>query len=1044
MKPIKLTMQAFGPYADVEIIDFSQLGNRTMFVISGKTGSGKTTIFDGISFAIYGRASGEGRMGADLRSQFAVDDLLTEVSLEFSLRNQIYYISRSPQQEKKKARGEGYTTINAKAELYMLDEQGNRKLIAANIRDTDEKIKEIIQLDSNQFRQILMIPQGDFQKLLTSDSKEKEVILQRLFRTELYKQIEEKLKEKSSLLKKEVDASLIERTRLLKGISSHGNTNLETEIGEEILNITSVLSLLNEVQTALQTDVNGILGNINRQKIVRDDAKRKADAAEDILKQMSIRDQLLQKHKDLKAREQEVENTKVSVELAHKAAKLQHQEQLCQRLKKELDSYKSRLDIDRKKMKDEQKMLATAKTRLRQEEEKQAVREKLDSHISKLVNMREDVYSFSSKQSELEQIQLKKDRYEQDINQVRNNVANLKTKIEQQKAQLKEFEQTQIEAFQKENTLNKIETVRKQLNSLSAAVKKENNIRTDFQIKTDMFEKAKVMNEDARVTLEKIEDSWLKGQAGHLAQHLENGEVCPVCGSIDHPKLATVSESDQTAEDVKAAKLAVSKSDQELLQVERSWMQLKTEAEVHKENAQHLINELIQLEPEFSLEKIDMFFQDYERRYKEMTQYLLTANEKVQKIPGLHTQMSKNEKEWERQNNQLNEMIDYEKRLSIQFVEAATIVTALSRKIPENIRLKEQFDIEVAKLEKEKQELLRALETARIEYTNISENLARLSGTISNIEAHMNEKEKALDMEREQFLIQLENEAFESYKVYHAAKLGAEEIKKSEDEIRAYREEYRSISDMLEDYETRLQGIDKPDLTILKSSLEDAEHSLTSLSDQHANLMLQMKRNEEINEMVNNINEKMKILEEEYHLVGHLSDITRGQNTYRLTFERFVLASFLDGILEAANARLTKMTSGRYQLLRKTDRSKGNVQSGLELLIFDQYTGQDRHVKTLSGGESFKAALSLALGLADIVQQHAGGVSLETMFIDEGFGTLDPESLDHAIEALMDIQSSGRLVGIISHVPELKERIEARLEVTANQYGSKTAFHFTS
>jgi exonuclease SbcC len=188
----------------------------------------------------------------------------------------------------------------------------------------------------------------------------------------------------------------------------------------------------------------------------------------------------------------------------------------------------------------------------------------------------------------------------------------------------------------------------------------------------------------------------------------------------------------------------------------------------------------------------------------------------------------------------------------------------------------------------------------------------------------------------------------------------------------------------------------------------------------------------------------MKVLEERYKLIGHLHEIAKGQNTYRITFERYVLAAFLDDILREANVRLRKMTAGRFELLRKTDRSKGNVQSGLELLVFDQYTGQERHVKTLSGGESFKASLSLALGLADVVQNYAGGVSLETMFIDEGFGTLDPESLDQAIEALMDIQSSGRLVGIISHVPELKERIDIRLEVIAGQTGSRTEFVFTN
>lgn len=202
MRPLKLTMQAFGPYAHKEVIDFTVLGNRTMFVISGKTGSGKTTIFDGISYAIYGKASGEDRNGQELRSQFADDSLLTEVSFEFKLKEKRYLIIRSPQQEKKKERGDGFTTIGAKAELFTFDEDGKELLVASSVRDVDEKVKEIMQIDSNQFRQILMIPQGEFRRLLTSDSKEKENILQRLFHTEMYKRIEERLKEQAQGLKK--------------------------------------------------------------------------------------------------------------------------------------------------------------------------------------------------------------------------------------------------------------------------------------------------------------------------------------------------------------------------------------------------------------------------------------------------------------------------------------------------------------------------------------------------------------------------------------------------------------------------------------------------------------------------------------------------------------------------------------------------------------------------------------------------------------------------------------------------------------------------
>jgi exonuclease SbcC len=233
-----------------------------------------------------------------------------------------------------------------------------------------------------------------------------------------------------------------------------------------------------------------------------------------------------------------------------------------------------------------------------------------------------------------------------------------------------------------------------------------------------------------------------------------------------------------------------------------------------------------------------------------------------------------------------------------------------------------------------------------------------------------------------------------------------------------------------------------PNLQELTELIDKITQEIKDIDDQKSDLSFKKKENEQILETIYFLNKEMKQFEEQYKMIGNLADISKGNNNLRITFERYVLGSFLDDILREANGRLLKMTSGRFQLLRKMDKSKGNTQSGLELLVVDSYTGQERHVKTLSGGESFKASLSLALGLADVVQNYAGGVSLETMFIDEGFGTLDPESLDQAIEALIDIQSSGRLVGIISHVPELKERIDVRLEVVASQSGSTTHFQF--
>jgi DNA repair protein SbcC/Rad50 len=380
--------------------------------------------------------------------------------------------------------------------------------------------------------------------------------------------------------------------------------------------------------------------------------------------------------------------------------------------------------------------------------------------------------------------------------------------------------------------------------------------------------------------------------------------------------------------------------------------------------------------------------------------------------------------------------------LTVLFTEKKTNLTRMMNVIPENLRSEAEYEKVLSSSRKRQELLVKQLEEAQQRFQAVKEKLSNETARLLDAVKHHTGKQQELETEREIFINKLAEQGFEKYGMYASSKRTEAEIRGLEAEIRSYREELRSVSDRLKELTELLTDVKTPDVEGLKLELEKLNRQIEELNQQHTNLFVKKRDNEEIYSKVESLNEQMKVFEKRYELIGHLYEIAKGQNNFRITFERYVLAAFLDDILREANGRLSKMTSGRFQLLRKTDRSKGNAQSGLELLVFDQYTGQERHVKTLSGGESFKASLSLALGLADIVQNYAGGVSLETMFIDEGFGTLDPESLEQAIEALMDIQSSGRLVGIISHVPELKERIDVRLEVMADQTGSRTEFMF--
>lgn len=1044
MRPLKLEMQAFGPYAGIEIIDFTQLQNRTMFVISGKTGAGKTSIFDGISFAIYGKASGEDRNGADLRSHFANDNLQTEVSLEFKLRDKIYYIWRAPQQEKKKARGDGYTTVNAKAELYLIDESGSRKLLAANVRETDEKIKEIIQLDANQFRQILMIPQGDFRKLLTSDSKEKELILQRLFHTEQFKKIEVKLKEKAGLLKNEVEGGIGQRSQKLREIFTNGNDELQAALAEETPSDTIILPLLETLTGEMKQTLAELQKKIEAKQKDRDAAKRKVDEAENILNEMNSLDTLKKQKALLDDKKTLIDEKKKAIDLARLAANLEHQENICQRLKKEIVERTSR----KSKMEEELGLTIKAKTvadeKLKREEEKRGVREKFHAELTRLESLREDVFSFSKRKTELNRLELETQNYRQKLDEIKRKVVEWGEALENQQNELKELRQLQDKNIVLIEEKLRLEHVIGNLNQLAMSIEKEKEAMTWLDRCEKELNLAKLKSEDATETLKHIEKRWYSEQAAILAGKLENGSPCPVCGSSQHPSPAHTSGESVSEEDFEAAKTAVHKLDEQLAEVRQRWMKAKADVDLCEKTVLERVNEIKTLLPDIRLEDTPLHLQKLTERQQELSKQIEINTMKTGKISEKEAKITQLGEELKGLNRSLDEMAEKERQAAHQFMETKAVLQSLTLSLPEGIETTDQYERRLSELKKEIQQLDNALKQAQEACAKLNEQTAAQNMALENLAEDIEKLQSSLNVEREKFLNQLHQEGFATYGEYAGSKRDPDWIQTAEKEIQAYGEEYRSITDRLKDYEDRLKGIQRPDIEKLAADFKEQENILLAMNGQLSNLLMNIKKNEEVYHDVRNLNDQIKELEKQYEIIGHLSDITRGQNTYRLTFERFVLAAFLDDILTAANGRLLKMTSGRYQLLRKKERSKGNVQSGLELLVYDQYTGLERHVKTLSGGESFKAALSLALGLADVVQEHAGGVSLETMFIDEGFGTLDPESLDQAIEALMEIQSSGRLVGIISHVPELKERIDVRLEVLAGQNGSSTEFVFLS
>ncbi|WP_018664574.1 AAA family ATPase [Heyndrickxia acidiproducens] len=1042
MRPLILTMQAFGPYAGTETIDFTQLGNRTMFVISGKTGAGKTTIFDGICFAIYGKASGEDRSGVELRSQFAKSGTQTEVALEFSLRNQHYYIWRAPQQEKKKSRGEGYTTVNAKAELYVFDDGGRKQLLASNVRDTDEKIKELLQLDVNQFRQILMIPQGEFRKLLTSDSKDKEAILQRLFHTELYKKIEDKLKDKAQDLKQDVESIQIERTRALHSLAVMDHPELAAALEEETPNDTVVLPMLDELISQMEEFLSQMKNRYSSKKEARDRAKKEWDEAEALLQQFTEKEKLQQQKRALDTKKAEIEAIQKEIELARKARAIEPQEALCRRAGKEMQAHLQKAALAKAAADRAAAALSAAGQAYRAEQEKEPLRLKIQETITTLTNLTGQVETLDVQKTEAAKLQAQYLGYRTEINARQEEL----NRLEQRQIKLKEIQkqsgQAGIRVVETERKLDALKERSKTYEKLSLARKQSENAAHKLAESERLFNSAFSVWKDAKQTYSFLQEKWQQGQAAVLAQSLAEGEPCPVCGSVHHPKAAAMHGEIPTEKDLQAAKAELERKERAKQEAETDRLRKKAEDGAFKRALENLQQEIKLEQKDFNPENLQYYQEDCSNEIEKNAVLL----RKLRKIAKQLEQIEKEIEQLEEKKRKYREAIELlqqrERKAEHDYIEKNTAYQLALESLPETIRTKNEFEEKLQGLKQQKQRLQQSLENARKEKEQAMEKVSASQAALKQLQANADSAEALLHEEQEKFSGMLAEQGFKEVGQYLKAKRDDSAITGLEQTVQAFREDYRSVSDRYLEMEKRLRDIKKPDAARLAYRVQELEQQLSDLSGQQTELAVLLRKNIEIKARVHDMNLTIKDKEEQYKLIGHLADIARGRNGYRITFERFVLASFLEDILGAANLRLRKMTGGRYQLKRKPDRSKGNVQSGLELMIFDAYTGQERHVKTLSGGESFKAALALALGLADIVQQYAGGVSLETMFIDEGFGTLDPESLDQAVETLMDIQSGGRLVGIISHVPELNERMDARLEVISSQHGSYTAFRF--
>ncbi|MDY2630026.1 MAG: SbcC/MukB-like Walker B domain-containing protein [Clostridium sp.] len=1041
MKIKKLIVSAFGPYATEQELDFEKyLDNQNMFVITGNTGAGKTTIFDAINFVLYGEASGSERDGKSLRSDFADSSTKTEVKLWFSLKNKDYYIKRSPQYFRSKQRGEGLTENKAEAELIYDD-----KTITGT-KEVTRQVEEILGITCEQFKQLVMIPQGEFKKLLNSDSDKKEEIFRKIFGTKVFSDIQNNIKTEANSLKKSIEEVLRDRENKIKSFQLRKDDDLlNSLILNKDLNIELILEEFvksidadkeeDRILKEKEDNIKSKLDNLSKELVLGKEANKKLETLE---KYKIDFERLNALKESFKLKEEELRYAKKAV------TALNYEEKYIEK-KRILDRIRKNLSISIENLNKLKIHLEKAKVDFKKEVEKEPIRNELNKRLDEIQGLKEKTLVYKENS---EKLNLLKASY----TKIKERIENIKKEIDEKTKLLieinneiniiqslkEEASKLDIESLNYKAKEEKLNTLKLSIDKLINELSKEKKLREDYEVLNNNY-----INK--RKIYEALDESFRNNLAGILAKDLEEGKECPVCGSISHPNLAKLEDKDISEDEVKKAKLEEEASRKKMEVSLTNLTKIKAEINSLKnDNINKLFKEIFneELEEDISL--------SFNKVYKELISVeeilnnITLKKKEVDKEILKELNLSKKKSEIENLNEALRkELEEKNNELLLREGEVKTQEANLNNIVNDfkgSIKSIEELNLEEKDISNKLKALKEAYEKSELDLKNIKTEFDKENGNKDTLE----KQEKEADTEYNNCVAEFKDKVlslgFENYKDYISKRKQESEIEVLENEIQKYNVDLSNANKLYSLTLEECKNIKFVDIKSIEASIEEVDKERVYINNLLKEVYLRINQNTKILEDCLSFNKKIETQEEKYKTIGRLSKIINGDNPRKISFERYVLAAYFEDIISAANIRFSKMTNSRFELLRKEEVGDKRKGQGLDLEVYDNYTGKSRDVKTLSGGESFKASLAMALGLSDVVQRYSGGIQLDTIFIDEGFGTLDPESLDIAIETLIDLQDNGRVVGIISHVQELKDRIEVKLEVTSTNQGSKVEF----
>ncbi|PES19899.1 exonuclease [Bacillus anthracis] len=1026
MRPIQLVMTAFGPYKQKEVIDFNDLGEHRIFAISGNTGAGKTTIFDAICYVLYGEASGEERSDTSmLRSQFADDYVYTSVELTFQLKGKRYEIKRQLGHKK-----QGNKTITGHAvELYeVIDEEKVPAVDRFHVTDVNKKVEDLIGLSKHQFSQIVMLPQGEFRKLLTSETENKEEILRRIFKTDRYKLMRELLDQKRKQWKDVLQEKQKERELYFRNVFKlpiRDGALLETLVEQDHVNTHQVVEALEQETAAYKAEVEQLQVEQDVQTKQLKDAETRFHAAKSVNEKFIDLQQKNEKYNTLQENRTVIEMKETSFKRAEQAKRLLPFEQWYEEAMQNEQKVESLLKQIIAKKENITKSFELTQEKYEEVKNKEPERENAKKLVQRLEELQLIIASLAEKQLNLQKAEIQ-------IEKLKESMQNLDRQLEEH-------------TNQKQLMSGELQQLERALEQYVDKVEELTNMREDAKVlkqaydvwqEKQKFEKEKetafTKMQEAVHAYENMERRWLSEQAGILALHLHDGESCPVCGSTNHPKKAT--EQSDAIDEKELNDLRDKKNIAEKLhvQVEEKW-------NFYHHQYEQVIEEV--KKRGYQSEELVETYSALVQKGKQLATEVNTLKASEETRKQIAVKIKSVEEKVDALQKQKREVETEQHRIEMDCMQLRTSYEHDKKNIPENLQTvqawKVQFDQamhELRLMEDEWKKVQEAYQHWQNENIRIQ---AEQEGASTQFESAKSKKEETFT----RFMKELEQSGFTDQSTYKEAKLSDAEMEMIQKEIQSYYSSLEVLAKQIEELQGELKDKEYMDITALGEHIKDLEINLDIIKEKRQRAQSAVAYISDLHENIRRIDEQIHEEEKAFQELVDLYEVMKGDNESRISFERYILIEYLEQIVQIANERLRKLSNGQFYLKRSERVEKRNRQSGLGLDVYDAYTGQTRDVKTLSGGEKFNASLCLALGMADVIQAYEGGISIETMFIDEGFGSLDEESLTKAVDALIDLQKSGRFIGVISHVQELKNAMPAVLEVTKQKDGcSQTRF----